>query len=224
MTDESAALLLAVSADVEAEHEGGFNEWYYSHVPRLLRVPGYCWGRRYKSVIREHSYLALYEISSRKWLAELLGPDTGKRPEIVNSEFALWNNLQSLSAVSVNVYEQIYGISFSARLMDRDHFILLIACASPEEVGTGFPDSSCVSEMRFQLMGDPCLEHLAMGPKYLGLGEVESVDRVRSLLKARGVNVRQGYRTPNHGAVKEASTGENVVWNIYRPIAKHWPI
>ena len=56
-------LLLLVQANVAPEHEAAFNAWYDHHVPKLLEIPGFNWGRRYVGVRGDVKYLALYELS-----------------------------------------------------------------------------------------------------------------------------------------------------------------
>ena len=41
---------LMVRTDVDAGMEKNFNEWYSTHVPALMTVPGFRWGRRYRLV------------------------------------------------------------------------------------------------------------------------------------------------------------------------------
>ena len=43
----SNQLLLVVQATCAAEHLESFNLWYNSHLPNLLRIPGYLWAQRY---------------------------------------------------------------------------------------------------------------------------------------------------------------------------------
>lgn len=63
--------LLMVRTDVEAGAEENFNAWYESHVPALMTVPGFRWGRRYRLVEGDPTepappgvqrYVALYGI------------------------------------------------------------------------------------------------------------------------------------------------------------------
>lgn len=63
--------LLMVRTDVEAGAEETFNAWYGTHVPTLMTVPGFRWGRRYRLVEGDPTepappgvqrYVALYGI------------------------------------------------------------------------------------------------------------------------------------------------------------------
>ena len=53
-------LMLLVQAKVVLQHENAFNAWYYNHIPTLLQIPGYRWGRRYQAVDGDggHGFLA----------------------------------------------------------------------------------------------------------------------------------------------------------------------
>lgn len=42
--------LLMVRTDVDLGTEESFNAWYATHVPALMTVPGFRWGRRYRLV------------------------------------------------------------------------------------------------------------------------------------------------------------------------------
>ena len=68
-------LLLLVQANVDAAHEAAFNHYYHLHVPTLMEIPGYVWGRRYLGVRGELRHLAAYEIADPSYLPSLLGPD-----------------------------------------------------------------------------------------------------------------------------------------------------
>src|SRR5438128_12466572 len=105
MTSVSASpLLLSVQMNIAPEHEAAFNDWYHCHVPHLLQVPGYLWGRRYRGVVGPVAYLALYAIADGSWLPRLLGDDESVRLQMVNDEFGKFAALGGLSDLSINVY------------------------------------------------------------------------------------------------------------------------
>lgn len=57
--------LLFFAMNVEPDAEDEFNRWYGTeHVPNLLKVPGVLAARRYRSVVGEHKYIALYHLRS----------------------------------------------------------------------------------------------------------------------------------------------------------------
>ena len=237
MAESSGALLLTVQANVAPEHERAFNEWYHTHVPRLLEVPGYRWGRRYVGVVGSVRYLAIYEIADRSWLPRLLGPDRSVRPEIVNSEFANWEKLSGLSDTAINVYEQIYGLPFTPTLMDRDYLLSMVTAGCRPEVEQEFNDwysnshvpnllkvPGYISGMRFRLVEDPALEHLQMRPRYLALYEIHSLESVPRIADSATMNPEARAEFQNYQTVGAPMLAGDLGWNIYRPIAKHWPI
>ena len=97
--------LLMVRTDVDEEWEDRFNRWYTDeHVPALMTVPGFRWGRRYRLVEGDPSepappgvqrYVAVYGIDDasvlrseeyevvRAWDAEL-------RPHLRDTVVALY--------------------------------------------------------------------------------------------------------------------------------------
>ena len=100
--------LLVVRTDIESEWEHQFNRWYTDeHVPTLMRVPGFSWGRRYRLVEDDPTepappgvqrYLAVYGIEDaevlrstayeavRAWSPEL-------KPHLRNTVVALYELL-----------------------------------------------------------------------------------------------------------------------------------
>ena len=237
MAEQNTALLLVVQANVAQEHERAFNDWYHTHVPHLLEVPGYRWGRRYVGVVGSIRYLAIYEIADRSWLPALLGPDTSIRPEIVNSEFANWEKLSGLSDVAINVYEQIYGLPFTPTLMDRDYLLsVVLADSRPEreaEFNEWYSNSHVpnllkvpgyISGMRFRLVDEPALEHLRMGPRYLALYEIQSLDSVPRIADPATMSPEALAEFQNYQTIGVPMFAGDINWNIYRPIAKHWPL
>ena len=109
MDMHTGPLLLLVQANVEPSHEQVFNTWYYNHVPTLLELPGYLWGRRYVNVVGETKYLALYTIADESYLESLLGSDASQRHDTANREFAKFEQLQGLSDIRINVCEPQFG-------------------------------------------------------------------------------------------------------------------
>lgn len=237
MTEASEPLLLTVQANVEPEHEAAFNDWYHCHVPHLLQVPGYCWGRRYRGVVGNIGYLAVYEIAGRSLLARLLGPDTSARPAVVNDEFARFGRLQGLSDVSISVYEQIYGPPFAPALMEHDYFVSLVTMDCRPEVEDEFNrwyDAShvpnllgvpgYVSGRRFRLVEEPALEHLQMNPRYLALYEVEG-EKTPLIADPERMSPEARAEFRNWETIGQPMARmDTFSWNLYRPLAKHWPL
>ena len=235
ITSIEQPLLLLVQANVEAAHEHAFNAWYYHHVPALLEIPGYRWGRRYEAVLGDSKYLALYEIEDASFLENLIGADTDLRHATANAEFAKFEQLQGLSDVRINVYQQLSGSHLGNQFLNSDlplSAVMVDCVVSGEEAAfNAWYDRSHVpnllqipgyaSAARFQLIDHPALAHLGMGPKYLALYELDNLDCLASL--ADPDNMRPEARDElarwmDYGA----PLVDNMSWNVYRPIAKHW--
>ena len=228
-------LLLLVQANVEARHEHAFNAWYYHHVPALLEIPGYRWGRRYQAVVGDTKYLALYEIEDAAFLANLIGPDADKRHPVANEEFAKFDQLQGLGDVRINIYQQLSGSHLGSPLLNDDLPLsaVMVDCAVPEKEAefNAWYDRSHVPNLvripgyasgaRFQLLDHPALEWLGMGPKYLALYEFDSLDCLASLADPDSMRPEakdELERWMSYGA----PLVDDMSWNVYRPIAKHW--
>ena len=55
-------LLLMVQLSCDQEHLGPFTLWYNSHLPNLLRIPGYQWAQRYVNLDEDARFTALYGV------------------------------------------------------------------------------------------------------------------------------------------------------------------
>ena len=74
----SNQLLLMVQVTCAQDHLDAFNTWYNSHLPNLLRIPGYLWAQRYLSLDERNRFTALYGIRNPNELLNLVqwdGPD-----------------------------------------------------------------------------------------------------------------------------------------------------
>ena len=228
-------LLLLVQMNIEAEHERAFNAWYYHHVPALLEIPGYRWGRRYRGVVGDTKYLALYEIEDAAFLENLIGPDADQRHATANAEFAKFEQLKGLSDVRINIYRQLSGSHLGNPLLKDDLplSLVMVDCvvAEKEAEFNAWYDTSHVPNLvripgyasgaRFQLVDHPALEWLGMGPKYLALYEFDSLDRLPSLADPDTMHPEakdELARWMDYGA----PLVDDMSWNVYRPIAKHW--
>ena len=186
MNAYTSPLLLLVQANVEAEHENAFNSWYYHHVPKLLEIPGYLWGRRYVNILGDVKYLALYGIEDASYLGALLGSDVAARDPRANEERAKFDALQGLFDVTSNVYEQISGAHLGGPMLRDDHVVSLVMadCVVPEKEAefNAWYDHSHVPNLtkvpgylsgaRFRIVEDAALSSRSMGPKYLALYEL----------------------------------------------------
>ncbi len=229
-------LLLLVQANVTPEQEAAFNHYYYHHVPVLMEMPGYAWGRRYLNVMGDSKYLALYQIDDASYLKSLLGPNEDERHPIAKEEFGRFETLQGVSEVRINVYEQLSGTHLGHPLLEADFPISVVTmdCVDPAreaDFNAWYTHSHVpnlvripgyVSGARFRLLEHPALEWLKMGPKYLALYELADLTCVPSLsdpeqMRPEAVAEFEQYRD------FAAPLSGNLSWNIYRPLAKHWP-
>ena len=90
-------LLLMVQATCAPEHLERFTTWYNSHLPNLLRIPGYLWAQRYVGLDEDSRFTALYGISSQEDLSNLLQWDGPNLHPIAASEVANWQKLEGLT-------------------------------------------------------------------------------------------------------------------------------
>jgi antibiotic biosynthesis monooxygenase (ABM) superfamily enzyme len=230
-------LLLLVQANVTPEHGSAFNGWYHQHVPTLMEIPGYAWGRRYVNVVGDIPYLALYEIADAAYLESLRGPSADNRHALANSEFAKFEQLQGVHDVRINVYQQLSGTHLGNPLLQHDLplSVVMVDCVDAEQEAafnawythSHVPNlvriPGYVSGARFRLVEHPALEWLNMGPKYLALYELADLDCIPSLADPEQMRAEAKAEFENWTTVG-APLVANMSWNIYRPIAKHWPL
>ena len=96
------SLLLMVQVTCAPEHLEPFNLWYNSHLPNLLRIPGYLWAngvgpalaQRYMGMEDPSRFVALYGVRSEDDLPNLLDWDGPDLHPIAKAEFADWQKLQ----------------------------------------------------------------------------------------------------------------------------------
>ena len=237
MDVHTGPLLLLVQANVAAPHEAAFNTWYYNHVPTLLEIPGYLWGRRYINLVGETKYLALYAITDESVLDSLLGPDPAKRHALANHEFAKFEQLQGLSEVKINVYRQLSGTHLGHPLLQADLplSMVMLDCNDPAQEAafnewythSHVPNlvriPGYVSGARFRTIDHPALAWLNMGPAYLAMYEWANTDCIPSLADPDQMRAEAREEFANWTAYG-AGLASNMSWNVYRPIAKHWPL
>ena len=92
--------LSLVTVDVDPAHEEEFNRWYNeSHVPNLLKVPGYVLAGRFRALDHPavknfntgHRYLAIYEHESEEIIPSLR--DREKMSPEARAEFGMWESV-----------------------------------------------------------------------------------------------------------------------------------
>lgn len=237
MGSDGAELLLLVQMDVDRAHERAFNDWYHTHVPHLLEAAGYRWGRRYVGIFGPIRYLALYEIADRSWLPALLGPDAGARPAIVNEEFARFEALEGLRDVRIRAYEQISGPRFTPLLLDSDRPLSIVLTDTRPEVEDEFNrwyDTSHVpgllrvpgyrSGLRFRLTNDGAVAHHGDRFRYLALYEIEDEASAPSISDPERMSQEARDEFERFRSTGAPMLSGELSWNIYRPLAKHWPL
>ena len=190
----SNQLLLVVQATCAAEHLESFNLWYNSHLPNLLRIPGYLWAQRYLSLDEPNRFTALYGIRSEEDLPMLLQREGPHSHPIAASEYAGWQKLQGLFRRLGNVYTQISGSPLREPLLLSDRPLSFVAAdVDPEHeaqwdrwyIESHVPNllrvPGYVLAGRFRVLDHPALAGFNTGPKYLALYECESEEVLPSL-------------------------------------------
>jgi hypothetical protein len=127
-----------VWTDIGAEDEDAFNDWYSNeHVPdRILRIPGFLRGRRFRAVSGGPRYIAYYEMADRKvfWsepYVQMRGnPDSKSRFFVQRFRNALRSTatIASESDVGEGLFLAVAGVTrlgeendhYSAPLSDSD--------------------------------------------------------------------------------------------------------
>jgi hypothetical protein len=226
-------ILLLVQANIAAEGEDAFNEYYYTHIPRLLKVRGYLWGQRYLALHGDRRYVALYQIESADYFDKLLGPDNSKRHPITLSDWKGWDALPIRDS-RINVYEQTFGTPLRAPLLSSDRPLVLemvdVAADKEREWNQRYISSRMPNLLKvkglvmgglFQLVEHPALARFEGKPKYLAVYELENEDVIASVID-------KDKMTPNARAEFDnwekycRSVGSSASLYAYRIISKHW--
>lgn len=234
MDAHDTPLLLLVQANVAPEHEEAFNAWYYHHVPRLLEIPGFNWGRRYVNVVGDTKYMALYELADVDTMRRLLDPAVRDPRAIAERE--KFDALKGLTDMRSNVYVQLSGTHLGHPLLQADLplSVVMCDCVVPEkeaEFNAWYDHSHVpnltqvpgyVSGARFRLLEHPTLDGRGQGPKYLALYEWEGLHCLPSLADPETMCPEAAAELARWQAYGVPLV-DNMSWNVYRPIAKHWP-
>ena len=118
-------VLMVVWMTTDAPGEEGLNKWYEHHVPALLSVDGFVWGRRYKSTARPHDYLALYAIRDFGDALKLRPRLDAEKPPVLAVEFERFQKLVSVRSACTVLYTQQSGPGFDRWLFAQDEPIVL---------------------------------------------------------------------------------------------------
>lgn len=227
-------LLLMVQMTCAHEHLDPFTAWYNSHLPNLLRIPGYEWAQRYVNFDGGTRFAALYGIRKAEDLPSLLqfgGPDLHP---IAASEFSAFSALQGMSDHVSNVYEQIAGDSLRDPLLLLDRPLSIVtADVDPEheEEWDGWYTESHLPGVlnvpgyalgaRFRRFDHPTLASFNTGPKYLAIYECDSEAVLPTLVPGESAHpeaLAELERWQAYGAHHARNFG----WGFYRLISKHF--
>ena len=226
--------LLLVQMNVEPAHEDALNSWYYHHVPKLLEIPGWLWGRRYLNIKGTIKYMALYGVESMDAMVKVMAADPALKDPRAVEERARFDAIPGKFDMRSNVYEQISGATLGNPLLREDRVIntVMADVADPakEAEWNAWYDHSHVPNLvripgyvagaRFRVKTDPRFGDKPMGPKYLALYEWEGahcldpLTHPEKMLPEAAAELAEwrGYGLP---------LAANVTSNAYRPIGSH---
>ena len=232
MTDSN--LLLMVQVTCPKEHLEPFTTWYNSHLPNLLRIPGYLWAQRYVNLDGGTRFTAFYGIRSADDLPSLLrfeGP--GLHP-IAAAEYSVFSALQGITDHVANVYEHVAGAPLRAPLLASDLPLSVVtADADPDreaEWDRWYTESHLpgvlavpgyVCGARFRRLDHPALQNFNTGPKYLAVYECESEDVLPTLVPGPRIHPEAKAELDRWQAYG-AAHARNFGWGFYRLISKHF--
>ena len=233
MLDASQSpLLLLVRMNIEPAHEDAFQSWYYHHVPKLLEIPGWHWGRRYKGVKGETKWLALYAVENMDAIARVMAAENADKDPRAIVERTLFDNIPGKTEVLSNVYEQISGSHLSNPFLKDDYHLSVVmadvADSSKEAEWNAWYDHSHVPNLvkipgylsgaRFRIKNDPRLGQKKMGPKYLALYEWEGPHCLQTLGDQETMRPEAKAELAQWHSYG-LPLAKNTDWNVYEPIA-----
>ena len=227
-------LLLMVQMTCAREHLEPFTIWYNSHLPNLLRIPGYRWAQRYVNMDGGARFTAFYGIRSGSDLPSLLqfgGPDLHP---IAASEYSVFSTLQGISDPVSNVYEHISGAPMRDPLLLSDRPLSIVTAdvdpAHEAEWDRWYTDSHLPGVLkvpgyacgaRFRRLDHPALDNFNTGPKYLAVYECNGEEVLPTLVPGDRIHPEaeaELARWQDYGALHARNFG----WGFYRLISKHF--
>ena len=227
-------LLLMVQLTCSREHLEPFTLWYNSHLPNLLRIPGYLWAQRFVNLDGSNRFTALYGIRSAADLPSLLQFDGPELHPTAEAEFSVFSTLQGISDPVSNVYEQISGASLRDPLLISDLPLSIVSAdvdpAHEDEWDRWYTDSHLAGVLnvpgyargaRFRRLDHPALADFNTGPKYLALYECDSEEILPTLVPGDRIHPEASAeldRWQAYGAVH----ARNFRWGFYRLVSKHY--
>ena len=227
-------LMLMVQMSCAREHLEAFTHWYNSHLPNLLRIPGYQWAQRYVNLDGGRRFTAFYGIRSAEDLPSLLQFGGPALNPIAASEYSVFSTLQGISDPVSNVYERISGAPLRDPLLLSDRPLSIVTAdvdpAHEEEWDRWYTESHLPGVLnvpgyacgaRFRRLEHTALENFNTGPKYLALYECDSEDVLPTLVPGDRVHPEAAAelaRWQDYGALHARNFG----WGFYRLISKHF--
>ena len=227
-------LLLMVQMTCAREHLEPFTLWYNSHLPNLVRIPGYQWAQRYVNLEGGTRFTAFYGIRSPDDLPSILqfgGPDLHP---IAESEYSVFSTLQGISDPVSNVYEQISGAPLRDPLLLSDRPLSIVTAdvdpAHEVEWDLWYTESHLPGVLdvpgyacggRFRRLEHPALRDFNTGPKFLALYECENEAVLPTLVPGDRIHPEARAeldRWQAYGALHARNFG----WGFYRLISKHF--
>jgi hypothetical protein len=127
MSTRLSKTLFMVMIDLDSSAiEVEFNDWYNDeHVPELLRVPGFLTGRRFRAIVGEPQYAAMYELASAAALNEpLFHQARPAHPKSTPATKKMWKYVQNLRR---GIYQQIAQLDLAGGVEPgkSSHLLLL---------------------------------------------------------------------------------------------------
>jgi hypothetical protein len=227
-------LLLMVQLTCSREHLEPFTLWYNSHLPNLLRIPGYLWAQRFVNLDGTNRFTALYGIRSAADLPSLLQFGGPELHPTAAAEFSVFSTLQGISEPVSNVYEQISGASLRDPLLVSDLPLSIVSAdvdpAHEDEWDRWYTDSHLAGVLsvpgyargaRFRRLDHPALADFNTGPRYLALYECDSEEILPTLVPGDRIRPEASAELDRwlaYGAVH----ARNFRWGFYRLVSKHY--
>lgn len=234
MDAHTGPYLLLVQANIAPENEDAYNSWYYHHVPKLLEIPGWQWGRRYVGVKGETKYIALYSIATMEALVRVFAADDALKDPRAIEERTLFDAIPGKFDMVANVYEQISGAALGNPFLRDDHYLSVVmadvADPAKEAEWNAWYDHSHVPNLtqvpgylsgaRFRIKHDPRFGDKAMGPKYLALYEWEGPHCLTTLADPDAM-IPEARAELAEWRAYGLPLAKNTAWNVYKPISSH---
>ena len=227
-------LLLMVQMTCAREHLEPFTAWYNSHLPNLLRIPGYQWAQRYVNLEVGTRFTAFYGIRNAVDLPSLLQFGGPNLHPVAASEYSAFSAFEGISDPVSNVYQQVSGAPLRNPLLLSDRPLSIVTAdvdpAREEEWDRWYTEShfpgvlnvpGYVCGARFRRLDHPALRSFNTGPKYLALYECESEDILPTLAPGDSIHLEAEAELARWQAYG-AHHARNFGWGFYRLISKHF--